>query len=168
MDRKQQLGMWFLFLVSFSLGTTAKAECSAEWLGLKVKLHTKMGEGISEWCCARPLCLPSGTSSPSLFLNIYLKGRAIDREIFHLLVCSPNGHNEVWNRPKPGASNSILVFHMGGRGASTWAIFPCLPRRISRKLVEKCMIAWTGTGTLKRDASPARHGLTHCATTLAS
>lgn len=51
MDRKQQPEMWFVLLVSFSLGITAQTECSVEWHGLKIKVYTKMLEGFWDWCC---------------------------------------------------------------------------------------------------------------------
>lgn len=60
MDRKQQPEMWFVFLLSFSLCTTIETECSIEWVGLKIKIYTKMLEGICDWCC---LSLAPGTFS---------------------------------------------------------------------------------------------------------
>lgn len=63
MERKQQPGMWLIVLICFSLGTTAKTECSVEWLGLKIKMHTKMLEGTSEWCREHCPCPASGTIS---------------------------------------------------------------------------------------------------------
>lgn len=63
MDRKQHPEMWFEFLVSFSLCITAQTECSVEWLGLKIKVYTKMLEGIWDWCCEHTLCPAPGTFS---------------------------------------------------------------------------------------------------------
>lgn len=63
MDRKQQPGMWCIFLVSFSLCTTAKTECSVEWLGLKIKIYTKTPQGICDWCREYTLCPAPGTFS---------------------------------------------------------------------------------------------------------
>lgn len=68
--------------------------------------------------------------------GIYLLERTTvnEREIeFHLLVYSPNGHNNpVWTRPKSGTRNSILVA-LDDRGLSTGAIF-FQERHISREL----------------------------------
>lgn len=63
MDRKQQPEMWFVFLVSFSLCITAQTECSVEWLGLKIKVFTKMLEGIWDWFCEHTLCPAPGAFS---------------------------------------------------------------------------------------------------------
>lgn len=63
MDRKQHPEMWFVFLVSFSLCITAQTECSVEWLGLKIKVYTKMLEGIWDWWCEHTLCPAPGTFS---------------------------------------------------------------------------------------------------------
>lgn len=47
------------------------------------------------------------------FKRIYSKGIVIGREIFHLLVYSPNGCNSPgWARLKPGAWNFIQDLHM--------------------------------------------------------
>lgn len=59
MDRKQQPGMWFIVLFSFSLYH------SQNWmlcrgLGLEIKTHTNMLEGICDWCCEHTLCLAKG------------------------------------------------------------------------------------------------------------
>lgn len=54
MDRKQQLEMWFVFLVSFSLCTTAQTECSVEWAGLKIKIYTKMLDLRLVWAHSAP------------------------------------------------------------------------------------------------------------------
>lgn len=60
MDRKQQPGMWFIVLSSFSLCTTGKTECSVEELGLEIKTHTNMLEGICGWCREHTLCPAKG------------------------------------------------------------------------------------------------------------
>lgn len=67
MDRKQQPGMWFIFLVSLFLCTTAKTECSVARLGLKIKTYTKMLEGICDRCLDHALCSAPGTFSSRLW-----------------------------------------------------------------------------------------------------
>lgn len=60
-----------------------------------------------------------------------------EREVFKMLVNSPNGHNnnnnQGWPRPKLGAGNSIIISHIGDRDSNTWIILLCLPRHISRE-----------------------------------
>lgn len=41
---------------------------------------------------------------------------------------------KVWIRAKPGAKDSILVYHTGGKGPATWAISSCLSEYINMKL----------------------------------
>lgn len=43
-------------------------------------------------------------------------------------------------RPKPGARNSMWVFHMDGRGSCTWKISHFLLRRIIRNLDQKLSV----------------------------
>lgn len=75
---------------------------------------------------------------------IYVKGSVIEREkegcrgrnrkteIFYQLVHSINDYNGWgWAILKPGAKNSVIVYHMSGRGSQTWAIFCCFLRGTS-------------------------------------
>lgn len=67
--------------------------------------------------------VPSSSSSFSITFFL-LKNRATDREFFYLLA-----HSHKWlQEPAPdyiktGTRTSVLVYHMGARGPSTWAIF---------------------------------------------
>lgn len=58
-----------------------------------------------------------------------------ETQIFHLLVHSPDGHNDqAWARLKPGTWNSMWISNVGGRDPSTWGIFCCFLRHIIKEL----------------------------------
>lgn len=69
------------------------------------------------------------------------------RDLFHLQIILPNkSHNShVFARPKPGASSSIYISHMGDRVPVLGAIFHHLPsKRIFNFLCNYCLHGWEG------------------------
>lgn len=77
------------------------------------------------------------------------------------MVHSPDGHNnQAWAKPNSGARDSIPSSHTRGRNPSTWAIFHCLPRGISRDL-DCSKAARTPTCPQILDSSITDTDLTH-------
>lgn len=97
----------------------------------KLTLFITIEHRVSLWFVQQP----SSTLCLFGFFKICLLERQTD---LYLLVHSPNSCNiQGWARPEPGAKNSILFSHMGGRVPSAWTIFCCTPRCIRRKLDQK-------------------------------
>lgn len=65
--------------------------------------------------------------------------------IFHLLLCSSNGHNGKGEATlKPGARKWIWVSSVAAKGWRTWAVVDCISEHLNRELTgSKASGAWT-------------------------
>lgn len=119
MDRKQQPGMCFIFLVSFSICTTAETECSVEWLGLKIKIPTKRLEGICDWCPDCSLLSTRNLLLRTMAIGMVAKpGQAYLGCLKHLSSCpwpqSTAEEDEEQQMDRPGRGQGALQ-REGGR-----------------------------------------------------
>lgn len=109
MERKQQPGMWFIFLISFSLGTTAKTECSVQCLGLKIKMH-KDAKSISNGCHEHSLCPALGTISRCMWLGQVGSGGQAQKGTPVVRNVEEDGEHHV---DRPGWQQGTLQWQRG-------------------------------------------------------
>lgn len=102
-------------------------------------------------------------------LHIHLKVKLMawgvsQKEIFHLLVQSPCGLNDQESASwKLGTRRLSKLFHGADHAPSTWGIFCCFPRLISRKLGQSRAVQAQSSGLLS-DVRILHGCLTPCPT----